>query len=183
MNFTPNLLSLPYTWSKKVFSLSNENHNLTFHEQLWTTFSWAETSNTSGLYNYLFFEIQWIRVNYQWVSLYLNTFKNNTLTMGWRYIYVCMYIYILYIYIYYIYIYTHNHIYVYTYIYKLWKPRYYEAYFVFIILCFVVDIIIIIIVIIIILHTTCSALTNVCLANVIKVVNLYEYISTMSMVS
>lgn len=95
--------------------------------------------------------------------------------------YVCIYTY--YIYISTIYIYTHNHIYVYTYIYKLWKPRYYEAYFVFIILCFVVDIIIIIIVIIIILHTTCSALTNVCLANVIKVVNLYEYISTMSMVS
>lgn len=46
---------------------------------------------------------------------------------------------------------------------------------------FIIDIIII--VIIIILHTTCSALTNVCSANVIKVVNLYEYISTMSMVS
>lgn len=32
-------------------------------------------------------------------------------------------------------------------------------------------------------YTTWSSLTNVCLANVIKVVNLYECISTMSMVS
>lgn len=32
-------------------------------------------------------------------------------------------------------------------------------------------------------HITCSSLTNVCLANVIKVVNLYECISTMSMIS
>lgn len=104
--------------------------------------------------------------------LYLNSLK----TTHWRWlkIYMYMYIYILYISTMYAYI----NIYVYTYIYKLWKPRYYEAYFVFIILCFVVDVIIIII-----LHTTCSALTNVRLANVIKVVNLYEYISTMSMVS
>lgn len=33
------------------------------------------------------------------------------------------------------------------------------------------------------LHTSCNSLTDVCLANVIKVVNLYECISTMSMVS